>query len=421
MLTGARRRLGLAVGLCACALLLLQHQLVPSSGASMRADVRIVQPAAATAAAANGAYVPTTESAAARRMEAEPSKRAARHATAAPTSAPAGGSAEPPPLEAHPRARVGGDVYDEPVLLREAAAVARSLPDGRRQLVLVPTSKSYAHLGLNLLLNLQRLGYEHVLLLGVDAGVCAEATALSPLPTSCVWDGGWQRDAERLRRARPWLGYCVPGPSGCQYGLEPQASYRQWLSRWVVNARLVAAGYDTLMLDVDTALVDDVLAVLSAPPLSRYQLLFHGESFGDPFGNVQCGLVACQGARPGGGAASVVAGFALRIFRFLDTAHERRLARPRPPVPNRTELFDARFTPAWAELMPAKFYFVFDQVHLVDVVQSQARARRARACGGGGGRRARVGVRTPPGTPAAARPPAPPTPPRRPALHPLRP
>jgi hypothetical protein len=126
---------------------------------------------------------------------------------------------------------------------------------------------SYAHLGLNLLLNMQRLGYSHVLLLAPDEPTCHNATALSPLPTACVWDGSWTRHAQLRARARRWESFCQNG--NCLSPGEPTASYRTWLSRWVANARLVAAGYDTLMVDVDVALLDDVFRFFNSQPLSR--------------------------------------------------------------------------------------------------------------------------------------------------------
>ncbi|KAJ1620224.1 hypothetical protein T492DRAFT_915350 [Pavlovales sp. CCMP2436] len=70
--------------------------------------------------------------------------RAARALAAVVAASDADVSAEP-----HPDAALGGDMHDEPVLLREAAAVAR-------ELILVPTSFSYGHYTLNLLINLKR-------------------------------------------------------------------------------------------------------------------------------------------------------------------------------------------------------------------------------------------------------------------------
>ncbi|KAJ1626104.1 hypothetical protein T492DRAFT_879012 [Pavlovales sp. CCMP2436] len=191
-----------------------------------------------------------------------------RSATSGPDVAPAA-----QPEVAQPRAaRVGGDMYDEGVLLREALTVARPGPDGALDVLLVPVSRTYAHFGLNLLLNFQRLGYEHVLLLAKDEQTCEQVTALSPLPSRCVWDGRWERDLELARRASPWSSICGKGRAStgqCDETSEPAASYRMWLSRWIANARLVALGFDTLMLDLDLVLVDDVYAFLRAPPLDR--------------------------------------------------------------------------------------------------------------------------------------------------------
>ena len=276
----------------------------------------------------------------------------------------------------------GGDVLDDGVLLRAASAIARANPDGSRDVILVPISGSYAHLGLNMLLNLRRLGYAHVLLLAADAPTCVSALALAPMPARCVWDGRWERDAALVERAAPWASVCGPAECrsserACDCAHEPLASYRMWLSRWWVNARLVAAGFDTLMLDLDVALLDDVYAYFRQPPLDRYALLFHSESLSDPFGNVQCGLVyarasrkrADDGAHDGvrGGVAKAVAGFPLRILRFLDTAWDRSNARGRSAAGSG----EPAGPPLWAESLRRAAHFLFDQVHLVDVVQSQ--------------------------------------------------
>lgn len=167
-------------------------------------------------------------------------------------------------------AGVDGDMSLPGVLQRAAASVARPSTGGRPglELILMPVSLNYGHLGLNLLLNMQRLGYDHVLMLAPDERTCRNATNLSPLPTACVWDGRWARDAQLRERASAWESFCSRGD--CTSRGEPTASYRTWLSRWLAKARLNALGYDTLLIDVDVALADDVLAFFAAPPLDRW-------------------------------------------------------------------------------------------------------------------------------------------------------
>jgi hypothetical protein len=85
-------------------------------------------------------------------------------------------------------------------------------------------TRSYGHYTLNLLLNFKRLGYAHVLLLGAGREQCEAATAFSPLPTRCVWDGRWTRDARLRAKAAPWASFC---PSAdCSSTQEPQGARR---------------------------------------------------------------------------------------------------------------------------------------------------------------------------------------------------
>jgi len=279
-----------------------------------------------------------------------------------------------PSSKPHPGATVAGDMYDEHVLVESADAVALRRPDGRREIILIPTSFSYGHYTLNLLINLKRLGYQHVLLLGPGKKECEDATALSPVPSRCIWDGRLQRDDNFNTAVVPWASFCPATPARCASKAEPQASYRLWLSRWVANGRLVALGYNVLMLDVDIGLVDDLYAFLHADALSRYNVLFHSEAFGDSQGNVQCGLVYAQDLRPGGGGAAIMQGYADRIFRFLDTLREEK---GWPPVNGGTASAEpAAVAPVANTSMLMSHvhgagYFIFDQVHLVDVVQSQ--------------------------------------------------
>lgn len=228
-------------------LLLLQHQLLaksPAAGtlegarpASSRAapaptagasdDSRLLRTEeGAGARAERAAGLPATpDEPAAARGHAEPEDAAAAALAArarAAAAAAARAADEEVSAEPHPDAALGGDMFDEPVLLREAAAVALRRADGRRELILIPTSFSYGHYTLNLLLNIKRLGYAHALLLGAGREECEAATALSPVPSRCVWDGRWQRDAKFRQLARPWASFCPRGPLQCDSKQEPQ-------------------------------------------------------------------------------------------------------------------------------------------------------------------------------------------------------
>jgi hypothetical protein len=157
------------LGLGCAMLLLLQHQLLTRS-AGMADSAMLVSravlsgaygPRAAAGGAAGGGALVRTADAYASDGGRAPGLPAEHGRHAAPLTTPAEDDAAAAALGARaaaalaaaaaanavsaapdPTAALGGDVFDEPVLLREAEQLALRRADGRRELILVPTSQS---------------------------------------------------------------------------------------------------------------------------------------------------------------------------------------------------------------------------------------------------------------------------------------
>ena len=159
-------------------------------------------------------------------------------------------------------------------------------------------------LQLNLLLNLNALGYSHSMLYVFEEPACAKlATMVSRLP------GPIARRAELLS---------TPCIHDSQFADDP--ALRRWIgftTRWLPMARLVRLGYSTLTIDADMAVLDDALAYLHSPTLcGRFALMFASEN---PNGGLQNGLAYACGALRDGGAAHVLQETVDRYLRFADS------------------------------------------------------------------------------------------------------
>jgi hypothetical protein len=127
-------------------------------------------------------------------------------------------------------------------------------------------------------------------------------------------------------------------------------------------------------------------------------------------GNVQCGFVYAQGARPGGGVATAIAGYADRIFRFMDTlaAEQAAAAQPAGAAAGGVGVGGSAGggvnTSRLMSAVHGQTYFIFDQVCVGGSHKGErerARARGEHTEAGRGEQRRRHRARVPP-SPAPA-------------------
>ena len=73
--------------------------------------------------------------------------------------------------------------------------------------------------------------------------------------------------------------------------------------RWHTAARLVRMGYNTMVLDTDVLLFDDLYHWFKAKPFSDYHIFTASEDSNMEGWNINCGTVYVQNARPDGPSA----------------------------------------------------------------------------------------------------------------------
>ena len=178
------------------------------------------------------------------------------------------------------------------------------------ELILVNTDSTGAPLALNSLLNMQQLGYLHVLIVAYDGGACSVlADAAARLPPSlghgivtlpCLRDTAWEAHITRRKRFR------VTRRQGA------------WMVRWAVFARLLRLGYNVLSFDTDGAVLGDLYSHLHSQALcGRFTLMYASDY--EPFSPwLQTGFAYGCGAARDGAAAWVVSEVVDRYLRFAD-------------------------------------------------------------------------------------------------------
>ena len=178
------------------------------------------------------------------------------------------------------------------------------------ELILVNTDSGGAPLALNSLLNMQRLGYSHILIVTYDGSACsvlADAAARLPLSLGrgivslpCVRDTVWEAHITRRKRFR------VTRRQGA------------WMVRWAVFARLLRLGYNVLSFDTDGAVLGDLYSHLHSRALcGRFTLMYASDY--EPFSPwLQTGFAYGCGAARDGAAAWVISEVVDRYLRFAD-------------------------------------------------------------------------------------------------------
>lgn len=179
-------------------------------------------------------------------------------------------------------------------LRKIARQVARRSPS-RTDVILIGTDGGA--MALNLLLNLQRLAYAHIMVMGAPGrDACASVSgAVERLPAdvhgrddlrcmACVWDGWWEAFLADEHR-----------------GLDVDARIVSWLARAGAMARLMRLGYSVLRLDDDLVILSDVYPILQSRFCSSFTLAFASEAMRGS--GLQAGaMFACGGRRDGAGA-----------------------------------------------------------------------------------------------------------------------
>jgi hypothetical protein len=198
---------------------------------------------------------------------------------------------------------------DEHALRKVARAHAAPMAHGA-ELLLMNTDSGGVAMALNSLLNLQRLQYTHVMVVGYDGRTCESLGgavarlpprfrhSLSSLP--CVHDSWWTE--HNLARKR----YRVTQRQGA------------WMVRWAVFARLVRLGYNVLSFDTDGAVLEDLYRHLHSRALcGRFTLMYASDyELHSPW--LQTGFVYACGAARDGAAAWIIAEVVDRFLRFAD-------------------------------------------------------------------------------------------------------
>jgi hypothetical protein len=199
----------------------------------------------------------------------------------------------------------------DPSALRRVARAQHAAHMARGpELLLINTDSGGAALALNSLLNLDRLGYAHVIVVGYDAKACETlAEAVRRLPqrlarslasTPCLRDSWWERHSSARKR------FAVTRRQGA------------WMVRWAVFARLVRLGYNVLSFDTDGAALDDLYPHLHSAALCGRFSLMYASDYERLSPWLQTGFAYACGARRDGAAAWVVAEVVDRYLRFAD-------------------------------------------------------------------------------------------------------
>eukprot|EP00854_Cymbomonas_tetramitiformis_P010330 gene10330-12216_t len=168
------------------------------------------------------------------------------------------------------------------------AAKARAY---KNELILFASDIGHSHLTLNLILNLRRLGYGHYLMIGFNEEACKYMQGLDK-NLGCVWDGNFEinfgsRVSQRKIEEQFWRsGEKHPGFYERMSQWSMRGDVAMWVMRWKTMARLVALGYNTMMMDTDLVMLEDVYPYLKGPTLGPFTLMFHSEDHLDT--NVQC-------------------------------------------------------------------------------------------------------------------------------------
>eukprot|EP00798_Chlamydomonas_sp_ICE-L_P004759 gene4759-34509_t len=149
-----------------------------------------------------------------------------------------------------------GDIYTGEKF-REAL-LARSY---KKELIIMVTSSNQMLMVTQALMNLRRLGLEHVLLLSTNKKEC-QAVNHRLSDYGCAYD----------RFQLPMVGPDIGGSVG---------ACPMWHTRWRTLARAVRMGYNVLCSDTDVVFFHDPYAFFKSPPFSNYTIINQAETLYD--------------------------------------------------------------------------------------------------------------------------------------------
>eukprot|EP00798_Chlamydomonas_sp_ICE-L_P030110 gene30110-35086_t len=191
-----------------------------------------------------------------------------------------------------------GDIHGGRAL--RDASEARSF---KKEIVLMCSSAGYLLAIKQATMNLERLGMEHVMVLGFTEKDCEVLS--KELPSyGCVWDHFMLpmvgKDIYRVAKAVPL-----------------------WHNRWRTMARQARLGYNVLSIDTDVVFYHDPYRFFKAPPFKKYVIINQPETLysSSDYHHVNAangGIIYVQNASPTGPAAWLLAEVSDRILRFLD-------------------------------------------------------------------------------------------------------
>ncbi|GAX79799.1 hypothetical protein CEUSTIGMA_g7239.t1 [Chlamydomonas eustigma] len=180
-----------------------------------------------------------------------------------------------------------GDIFDGPVL--ENALQARSF---NKELILIANSLYKLGGLIQLLSNLETLGYAHVLLLSYNREECEGLLALFP-GIGCAWTR-----------------FAFDEESGVE------ERFLLWFLRYKTMIRAVRLGYNVLMTDNDVVFFEDPYSFFKRPPFSHFVVLNQQEWPDSHIANG--GFIYIQNARPDGPAVWLFVEATDRLLRHAD-------------------------------------------------------------------------------------------------------
>ena len=136
----------------------------------------------------------------------------------------------------------------------------------KKELIMTMSDIGHLDFTFNLLLNLEKQGVEHHVVLSLARSECTVMARYHP-DSGCMWSDF----------------LAVDPPPRLWHNIR-----RLWLIRWLVFARVVQCGYNILMLDTDNLFTNDFYAFVKGPGLASYNLFtaYEGNMPG-----INCGLV----------------------------------------------------------------------------------------------------------------------------------
>ena len=173
-------------------------------------------------------------------------------------------------------------------------AAARANPT-TRDLVIVSTDRKHLDIAVNCVANLANVGIREYIVLADSAKTCEALRGR----LACVWSTLLTPFSEKLKQG-------ATGPA------------HLWLSRQIYAGRLAELGYNPMVLDSDSALFANPLALVAAH-LPEYAFVALADHSGT-WSSLNCGTYYLRNARRGGPLLAAWRNFERRVFAILNTS-----------------------------------------------------------------------------------------------------